>query len=221
MVCGSPFLKQLMTTKIILPEMGEGVIEGTIARWLKNEGDQVEEHEPLLEIETDKVTTEAEAENGGVLLKILVAEGETVPVGTVLALIGEPGEEMGVAAAVTPAEPPPPQGENKLEPAAVGHPNGLESESVGREETGWVSPVVARMAAEHGLDLTRIAGTGLKGRITKNDVLTYLETRPAAPALTAPPPPAAYPAAGKPLSPTSAGPPAGSPRVPPRGARVR
>lgn len=189
--------------------MGEGVIEGTIARWLKNEGDQVEEHEPLLEIETDKVTTEAEAENGGVLLKILVAEGETVPVGTVLALIGEPGEEMGVEAEVTSAEGPPPQVENKLEPAAAGHPNGLASESVGREETGWVSPVVARMATEHALDLTRIAGTGLKGRITKNDVLTYLETRPAAPAPTAPPPPAAIPAAEKPFSPAPAGPTAG------------
>ena len=81
-----------MATTISMPEMGEGVIEGTVARWLKQEGDRVGEFEPLLEIETDKVTTEATTEEAGTVLKIYVAEGETVPVGTVLAAIGEPGE---------------------------------------------------------------------------------------------------------------------------------
>ncbi|MCP4421159.1 MAG: hypothetical protein GY805_31495, partial [Chloroflexi bacterium] len=81
-----------MVTKIIMPEMGEGVVEGTISRWLKQVGEAVDQYEPLLEIETDKVTTEATAEEAGTLLEILIAEGETVDVGTVLALIGEPGE---------------------------------------------------------------------------------------------------------------------------------
>ena len=83
-----------MATRIVMPEMGEGVIEGTVARWLKAEGDSIEEFEPLLEIETDKVTTEATAEEAGTLLKIYVEEGETVPVGSLLAYVGEPGERL-------------------------------------------------------------------------------------------------------------------------------
>ena len=83
-----------MATKIIMPQLGESVIEGTISSWLKKEGDSVEQYEPLLEIETDKVTTEATAEVPGTVLKILVTEGETVAVGTVLAYIGEAGEDV-------------------------------------------------------------------------------------------------------------------------------
>lgn len=159
-----------MATEIIMPVLGEGVIEGQIARWLKKVGDKVKRFEPLLEIETDKVTTEATAEVEGVLLQILVAEGETVPVGTVLAYLGTAGET--VAEAATP------------QPAAVsalvstttnkginGQPgNGL------RSLNNWASPVVRRMASEHDLDLSQISGTGRDGRITKKDVVAFLET---------------------------------------------
>ncbi len=188
-----------MTTKIILPEMGEGVIEGTIARWLKQEGEAVEEHEPLLEIETDKVTTEAEAEASGVLLQILVPEGETVPVGTVLGVIGRPdGAEDDAPEPQPRAEPLPVPEPAAAAPSArpVEFPNGGGRSFSRQTEAGWVSPVVARMAAEYDLDLTQINGTGLKGRITKDDVLAYLETReePRQPAPT-PPPPQPLPAA--------------------------
>jgi pyruvate/2-oxoglutarate dehydrogenase complex dihydrolipoamide acyltransferase (E2) component len=81
-----------MTTQITLPEMGEGVIEGTLARWLVREGDRVERYAPIAEVETDKVTTETTTEAAGTILRLLVGEGETIPVGTVLAIIGEPGE---------------------------------------------------------------------------------------------------------------------------------
>ena len=83
-----------MATRVIMPQLGEAVIEGTVAQWLKQPGDQVELYEPLLEIETDKVTTEATAETAGTLLKILIPAGETVEVGTILAIIGEPGEDL-------------------------------------------------------------------------------------------------------------------------------
>ncbi|MFO7539864.1 MAG: biotin/lipoyl-containing protein, partial [Chloroflexota bacterium] len=165
-----------MATKITLPEMGEGVIEGTIGRWLKQEGDKVDQYEPLLEIETDKVTTEATAETAGTLLKILVAEGETVEVGTVLAYIGEPGEAVNgetEATAAPPAKPDP-------EPVAAPQPrqkssNGAPARS--KPYTGRISPVVARIAGEHDVDLNQVPGTGRDGRITKKDILAYVEQR--------------------------------------------
>lgn len=167
-----------MATKIILHEMGEGVVEGTVSRWLKQPGDQVAKYEPVLEIETDKVTTEVTAEEGGTLLEVLVAPGETVPVGTVLAIIGEGNragngqqkEEASISSAATvetaaeaphvttASTPPAPLQNGQLSPYA-----------------GRISPVVGRIAAEHNLDLSRVTGTGKDGRITKNDVLAYLE----------------------------------------------
>ncbi len=87
-----------MATSVIMPQMGESVVEGTVGKWLKQEGDPVEEYEPLLEVETDKVTSEVTASAGGTLLKIYIGEGQTVPAGTVLALIGEPGEQAADAA---------------------------------------------------------------------------------------------------------------------------
>ena len=172
-----------MAIEVVMPEMGEGVIEGTISRWLKQEGDRVEEFEPILEIETDKVTTEATAEDAGTLLKIYVAEGETVPVGTVLALIGEPGEALpdeGGEAAGEEAAPARTAGTR-----AAGHSNGGPAREApveaGPEDempyAGWASPVVKRIAAEHAVDLNRVEGTGRGGRITKKDILAYLEMR--------------------------------------------
>lgn len=96
-----------MITKVIMPEMGEGVVEGTVARWLVSEGDFVKQYDPILEIETDKVTTEATAEESGTILQICVAEGAVAPVGTVLAYIGEPGEAIPENGKVKTAVAPP------------------------------------------------------------------------------------------------------------------
>lgn len=186
-----------MAFKIIMPEMGEGIIEGTVGRWLKKEGDEIEQDEPLLEIETDKVTTEAAAEASGTLSKIIIPEGETVEVGTVLGIIsngGGDGSENGDAAApASQVEGAAPQRESPSQPAASQdsllesvdldldgrRENGDVTPYSRRTDVGWVSPVVARMAKEHDLDLTRIDGTGKNGRITKRDVLNYMESTPA------------------------------------------
>jgi 2-oxoglutarate dehydrogenase E2 component (dihydrolipoamide succinyltransferase) len=176
-----------MATRVIMPEMGEGVIEGTVSRWLKQEGDEVEEFEPILEIETDKVTTEATSEVGGTLLKIYVNEGETVPVGTLLAVIGQPGEaipdEAGGAQEgeevalqeVAAADAASARGQE-----ATGHNGHAAAEGERDEEmpfANWVSPVVKRIAAEHNVDLDKVEGSGRGGRTTKKDILAYLERR--------------------------------------------
>lgn len=157
-----------MSIEIIMPEMGEGVIEGTIARWLKKEGDAVAQYEPILEIETDKVTTEAIAETAGVLRNVSVKEGDVVPVGTVLATIETEQivETAGSPAPTTPTAPP-----SMTPPVSAPKANGSAPRTLGR-----ISPVVGRMADEHGIDLTQINGTGKNGRITKKDVLAYLKT---------------------------------------------
>ncbi len=169
-----------MASRITLPEMGEGVIEGTLARWLVKEGERIEQFAPIAEVETDKVTTETTSETAGTVLKLCVNEGETVPVGTVLAYVGEPGETItengnGTGArkddrheAAAPEPQPAPQPVATPVQAAV-EPKGAY--------TGRISPVVGRIAAEHGVDLGRIAGTGRDGRITKEDVLAYVETQ--------------------------------------------
>lgn len=183
-----------MAISVVMPEMGEGVIEGTIARWLKQEGDQIEEFEPILEIETDKVTTEATAEVAGTLLKIYVDEGETVPVGTLLAHIGEPGEplpdgEEERTATLQEADETAEAGSNGerakqkvAERAAVPQEQGDAADELPFAD--WASPVVRRIAAEHNVDLSKVQGTGRGGRTTKRDILAYLEQRekePAAP----------------------------------------
>ena len=180
-----------MATRVIMPEMGEGVIEGTVARWLKREGDEIEEFEPILEIETDKVTTEATAEVGGKLLKIYVDEGETVPVGTLLAFIGEAGDALPEAGSGSDED------EATVLREAEGAPEAIsgDSESIGgRSNDGraqqdeeelpyadWASPVVKRIAEEHDVDLSRVEGTGRGGRTTKRDIMAYLEQREKAP----------------------------------------
>ena len=165
-----------MAIKVIMPEMGEGVVEGTISRWLKQVGESVDQYEPLLEIETDKVTTEATAEEAGTLLEILVPEGETVDVGTVLATIGQPGEAPptnGHAPAKAPAPQPEPTPASAAPVAtAVSHPPTPQ-----QRYTGRISPVVGRIAAEHEVDLNMVNGTGRDGRITKNDILAHIEQR--------------------------------------------
>ncbi len=187
-----------MATQVLVPLLGEAVDEVTVIQWLKKEGDSVKELEPIVEVNTDKVDTEIPSPATGVVLKILAQEGETVSVGTVMAVIGEPGESIeGLTEAAPPEEAAPvaeepapaeaPQAAAPPPPPAI--PRG-EPVKPGRHPTlGYISPVVARLATEHNLDLSRIRGTGQGGRITKADVLAYLESKPAAP----PPPAAAVP----------------------------
>ncbi len=179
-----------MASKIILPEMGEGVQEATIARWLKQEGDSVAPYEPVLEVETDKVTTEITAEAAGVLLRILVPQGSTVAVGSILGTIGAPGDQPTAPPAAT-TQPE----------AAEGSRNGDVAYSR-QSPVGRISPVVARIAAEHNVDLSQINGTGRDNRITKRDILAYIETQGVAPA-PQPTPAAPLPMAA-PVTPTSA-----------------
>ena len=94
-----------MATQVLMPQLGESVVEGKVSRWLKQKGDAVKQYEPILEVETDKVTTEVTAADGGTLLKILVAEGLTVKAGTPLAIIGQPGEEVGAGLVPAPGRP--------------------------------------------------------------------------------------------------------------------
>ena len=178
-------------TEITLPEMGEGVIEGTLARWLVREGDRVERYAPIAEVETDKVTTETTTETAGTVLRLLVAEGETIPVGTVLAVIGEPGEESDEPSArderrATSDEPGVASGEWRVASKEVTHddrqPPTADGTAVASATDlppatpyiGRISPVVGRIAAEHGVELGRVAGTGRDGRITKDDILAYV-----------------------------------------------
>ena len=146
-----------MATKVIMPQLGESVVEGTVTTWLKKEGETIAEFESLLEVNTDKVDTEIPSPAGGTILKITVPEGQTVRAGTILAWIGEPGEVLPAEPVTPPAEPV------EARPAAA------------TRDLGFISPVVARLAADKKVDLTRVKGTGQGGRITKKDVLDYLE----------------------------------------------
>jgi 2-oxoglutarate dehydrogenase E2 component (dihydrolipoamide succinyltransferase) len=212
---------------VVMPQMGVSVSEGTITRWLKQEGEQIEADEPLLEISTDKVDTEVPSPASGTLTQVLVQEGETVDVGTKLGQIG--GSAAAAEAPAAPAadpEVPAPAAEEAPEPeapapaapepAAAPAPAPAESASA---PTGngkaFVSPVVARIAGEHGIDPSQVPGTGSGGRVTKKDILAFVESggaesagtdsadagqqpqeaAPAAPAQPeAPAPPAAAPA---------------------------
>jgi len=190
---------------VVMPQMGVSVSEGTIIRWLKAEGDPVRADEALLEISTDKVDTEVPCPADGVLGEFLVHEGETVPVGTVLATILPPGAqapspepavpELEPVAAVVPAPLP---AEAPVAPAPVAEEPAEDGRTEGR---AFVSPVVARIAGEHGVDVSRVPGTGRGGRVTKTDILAFLDARSGRgeeelPPQAAPlPPPAAAPAA--------------------------
>jgi 2-oxoglutarate dehydrogenase E2 component (dihydrolipoamide succinyltransferase) len=180
-----------MATKVTMPEMGEGVIEGTISRWLKQVGDTVEQYEPVLEIETDKVTTEATSEVAGTLLEILVGEGETVPVGTLLAYIGRSGEAIPEDDGATPVVKEPAPAAIVSAPARGKSTNGTSAPP--KTYVGRVSPVVGRIAGEHNVNLNEVVGTGRDGRITKKDILAHIEamkgrSTPAAPTEATPSP---------------------------------
>jgi len=177
-----------MATQVIMPQLGESVVEGTVGKWLIAEGEEVKEYEPLLEVITDKVDTEIPAPASGVLLKILVPEGATVTAGTVLAYIGQPGEALPEAPGAVSAAHPQPEAEKVAEAEPTGGDGRRRKRPAGR---GVITPVVARIAAEHGIDLASadIQGSGRGGRITKKDILAYIEQRQAAaPAREAPAP---------------------------------
>ncbi|MBI5840640.1 MAG: 2-oxo acid dehydrogenase subunit E2 [Chloroflexi bacterium] len=173
-----------MATKVLVPLLGEGVDEVTVTKWLKNEGDTINELEPLLEVNTDKVDTEIPSPASGTVLKIVMQEGTPAKVGEILAFIGKPGESVesgddGVRSLPTSENQPI---NSQRQPALAVGP-GKTLTPVPTTDLGFISPVVAKIAAEHGVNLSQIAGTGLNGRITKNDVLNFIETGQRQPAL--------------------------------------
>ena len=159
-----------MPTDVVMPQMGESIFEGTITKWLKKAGDAVEKDEPLFEISTDKVDAEIPAPVAGVLAEIRIAEGATVEVNTVVAVISESGPRAAVPASGTlPASVPTPTlSANRSVTIAPKAPSSVQQVSVRS------SPLVRRIAKENNLDLSRITGTGSEGRITKEDVMRHL-----------------------------------------------
>jgi pyruvate dehydrogenase E2 component (dihydrolipoamide acetyltransferase) len=209
---------------VVMPQMGVSVSEGTITKWSKQVGDQIAADETLLEISTDKVDTEVPSPATGVVTEILVQEGETVEVGTVLARIGDEGSAAAPAPEAPAPEAAPPAPEAPVaptQPAAdaaeasasegstpAAEPEQLEQTAAPAGDNGrsFVSPVVARMAAEHGIDPAQVPGTGNGGRVTKKDIQAFIEAggqaaapaQPAPPVAPAAPAPAAAPAATPP-----------------------
>ena len=223
---------------VVMPQMGVSVSEGTITKWAKSEGEPVEADETLLEISTDKVDTEVPSPASGVLQQILVQEGETVDVGTKLAVIAPEGAAAAPAAApaeageTPPAEelPEPATQEAAAESAAA---SGAEGETPTATEVEkpappaapaappdgqadgarFVSPVVARIAAEHGVDVAQVPGTGRGGRVTKKDILGYIESGAPAPPAEAPPAPAEAPPSAPAPTPATAAAPSAAPQA--------
>jgi len=192
-----------MATDIIMPQMGESIVEGTITKWLKKPGDKVQRDEPLFEISTDKVDAEIPSPASGVLQEIKVTEGTTVGVNTVVGTIAADGEAPKPAAAA----PAPPRQEQK---AAAPTPSSMPAPAASAQEENEEarsSPLVRKIAREHGVNLSQVTGTGLGGRITKQDIMQFIESQGSQPAhvamgappvqtasgAQAPPAPVAYP----------------------------
>lgn len=211
-----------MSTDVVMPQMGESVAEGTITKWLKKVGEPVKRDEPLFEISTDKVDAEIPSPADGVLLEVVHAEGQTVEVNSVVARIGAAGETPAPAEPAAPAEPEPSAARAEPELSAPAKPtaapaeptvapaatrpdagDGRRAEPATRDELARTrsTPIVRRIAAEHGIDIAQVKGTGIAGRVTKSDILAYIEaggerasaTVAAAPAATGPSPPAFQP----------------------------
>lgn len=188
-----------MATEVVMPQMGESVAEGTIVRWLKQVGDRIERDEPLFEISTDKVDAEIPSPAAGVISEIRHKEGETVPIHTVVAVIGGAATISTAPSAVAPAAtakasskavaPPP-----APEPAPASPPSASTAAPAGDGQR--LSPVVKKIAQEHSVDVSRIQGTGIGGRVTKRDILFYIGQASARPSE-----PSAAPAPGATASP--------------------
>ena len=185
-----------MASKVIMPKLSPTMEEGQIARWLKKEGDKVSMGEPLAEIDTDKATMEMQALSNGVLRKILIKEGESAPLGQLIAVIGEADEDISSLLSEAPAKEKPQQeqpapeaaqtqtaaAEPAPKPTAAAETNGHERPTAAPSESGRmiVSPLAARMAAEAGLDLRTLQGSGPGGRIIKRDIEAALSQPKAA-----------------------------------------
>ena len=204
--------------EVPMPQMGESIAEGTVSRWLKAVGDRVEVDEPILEISTDKVDAEIPSPSGGVLVEITVPEGETVEVGTIVGVIdpagdgaegpaaatevaGEPAGAAAGAQAADAATPAGPAGAPDGQPDPATDPSPATTDRPATPATAEErlrrrsTPVVRRIAAEHGVDIARVAGTGHAGRVTKQDILSFIEAREQdAAAAAATPAPAPAPA---------------------------
>jgi len=217
---------------VVMPQMGESIVEGTLTKWLKKVGDRVERDEPLFEISTDKVDTEIPSPASGVLTEILVQEGATVAINTVVARIAEEGAAPAAAparaaeapsaapaAAAPTAAAPAPEPAPAPAPVAEPAPASAPAAETGAD-IGPVSPLVRRLAREHNIDLRQVTGTGAGGRITKQDIENYLAARQAAvaPAAKPAPAPASAPAAAPAPQAPAAAPPL--PRVEPAKVRV-
>ncbi len=166
---------------VIMPQMGESIVEGTLTKWLKKAGDRVERDEPLFEISTDKVDTEIPSPSAGTLSEIVVEEGKTVGINTVVGRISDGATAPAAAAPASaptppPAAPQPAQQAAPQAPAPPPPPAPVETPvaTVVEETAGPLSPLVRKMARENNIDLARVKGTGAGGRITKQDLDSYL-----------------------------------------------
>ena len=193
-----------MSTEVVMPQMGESIAEGTITKWLKKVGERVERDEPLFEISTDKVDAEIPSPAAGTLTEIKFNEGDTVEVNTVVAVLDGNGDgaqspsssAKSTAQPASQPEPPPPPAQPPVEtkpepppapapPAPPTDPSGpATAEELRRTKS---SPLVRKIAQEHNVDISKLEGTGLSGRVTKNDILSFIEsgTGPATPAAPA------------------------------------
>ncbi len=199
-----------MATDIIMPQMGESIVEGTITKWLKKPGDKVQRDEPLFEISTDKVDAEIPAPASGVLQEIKVTEGTTVGVNTIVGTIAADGEAVTAKPAAAPAKPAaaaaaPPKEEKKAVSTPPPMPAPVASAAHEEEEEARTSPLVRKIAREHNVSLSQLTGTGLGGRITKQDIMQFIEgqgsSQPASTSAPAPAQPAAAAPAPRPAAP--------------------
>jgi len=210
-----------MSTEVVMPQMGESIAEGTITKWLKKVGDRVDRDEPLFEISTDKVDAEIPSPAAGTLTEVRYNEGDTVEVNVVVAVLDGEGsapaktaeETKPVEAAPAPVETPPPAPKVEAKPAqppsqpsvppptSESRPAPVAEKTQGSETVDDLrrtksSPLVRKIAQEHGVDITKLEGTGVSGRVTKNDILSFIESgsaKPIAASISEAPRPAAQP----------------------------
>ncbi len=190
-------------TEVVMPQMGESIFEGTITKWLKQVGDKVERDEPLFEISTDKVDAEIPSPAAGVLAEIKAEAGSTVQINSVVAVIG------GTAGAAAPAAAAPVPAAPAAKPAAEPDGTSIAEAAPTSAEHARSSPLVRKIAKDNNIDLAQVPGSGAGGRITKEDVLAYMEkpaAKPAPAAVAAPAAPAPAPAAAKPAAPAAPAP---------------
>jgi pyruvate dehydrogenase E2 component (dihydrolipoamide acetyltransferase) len=181
---------------VVMPQMGESIVEGTLTKWLKKAGEHVERDEPLFEISTDKVDTEIPSPSAGVLAEILVEEGKTVGINAVVGRIQDGANGAVPPPVEAPAAAPAPVASAPAPAAAPAPPAATPVATVVEETAGPLSPLVRKMARENNIDLSKVRGTGLGARITKHDLEAYLSAAPQA--APAPPPPQPPPAAPPP-----------------------